>query len=704
MELKASSPKLGGISPPDCISDPEEKEVSDEDDDDRNHKHRRRDTHSQSLERDSMDTLFTRPYRKRNKPFENGHPFRENESQAGETWKNYNSLPLEKDSTSKFDRRRPGASIPRGHLDLNQRIRSNPTFSGDSGPGRGRGRDNSWNQRDSRFNSVDIASQMLQPGPVAPSLFAGRGLPNVSNAQNPSWSAFGLIPGIPNGGLDTLHPIGLQRAIRPPMNSSLNIGIPRQRCRDFEERGFCLRGDMCPMEHGVNRIVVEDVQSLSQFNLPVSVPSGQLLATPAGPGALPSGVPPSAILMSSKGIHSKSSKPGMTEDALGLNGVYTGSTSASGADLYDPDQPLWNNNGPEASTALSGIHSPKIDETQALPNDDISDRHNGRLHDSADNELPIRSGISQGTIFSVWGRIGSSRSRIDAKDKSGLTTLDFLENETKEEQEAFPSSKGTSRQVKRISGEDNGSKVMDSSFKSQTDSLRNSRKPTQKALRTLFVNGIPLKSNKREALLSHFRKFGEVIDIYIPLNSERAFVQFSKREEAEAALKAPDAVMGNRFIKLWWANRDSIPDDGINSGSGLSATAPGLTAPVFPAQPTGNRGKDNLQPVAQKSNVVQGADVPSLNSPKPVITNGPKVPSPSQKKLETLEKMKEELRKKQELLEQKRNEFRRQLVKLEKQVLGTLFTFTYYIPFFEPLCTIFLYTHFLSTFTCPIDH
>ncbi|XWS40705.1 hypothetical protein CRYUN_Cryun17cG0018300 [Craigia yunnanensis] len=671
MKLKVSSPKLGGVSPPDCISDPEEKEVSDEDDD-RNHKHRRRDTRSQSLERDSMDPLFTRPYRKRNKPLENGHPFRENESQAGQTWKNYNSLPQDKDLTSKFDRRHPGLpSFPQGHLDLNQRIRSNQTSSGDSGPGRGRGRDNSsWNQRDFRFNSVDIASQMVQPGCVAPSLFAGRGLPNVSNAQSPSWSAFGLMPGIPNGGLDTLHPIGLQGALRPPMNSSLNMGIPRQRCRDFEERGFCLRGDMCPMEHGVNRIVVEDVQSLSQFNLPVTVPSAQLLATPAGPGPLPSGVHPSTTLMNSKGINNKSRKPGMTEDALGLNGTYTGSTSASAADLYDPDQPLWNNNGPEASAALSGLHPPKIDETECLLNDDISDHHHGRLHDSADNELSIRSSGSQGTNLSVWGRIGSSRSRIDTKDKIDLTPSDYIENETKEEQEAFRSSQSTSRQVKRISHEDDGSKSMDSSFKSQTDSLRNSRKPTQKALRTLFVNGIPQKSNKREALLSHFRKFGEVIDIYIPLNSERAFVQFSRREEAEAALKAPDAVMGNRFIKLWWANRDSIPDDGINSGSGVSVTPRGLTASVIPAQPVANRGRDNLQLVAQKSNAVHGADVPSLNSPKPISMNGPNVPPPMQKKLGALEQMKAELRKKQEMLEQKRNDFRRQLDKLEKQSSG----------------------------------
>lgn len=255
MELKVSSPKPGGLSPSDCVSDPEEKEVSDDDDDDRNHKHRRRDTRSQSLERDTLDQVITRPYRKRNKPFANGHSFRDNDSQASTPWKNYNPTSFEKDFSVKFDKRRPGsASLPRAPFDLNQRMRANQAFPGDLGPGRGRGRDSgSWSQRDSRFSS-DIASQLVQP-----SLFAGRGLPNVSNPQN-SWNAFGLLPGVPNGGLDTLHSIGLQGTLRPPIHSSLNLGIPRQRCRDFEERGFCLRGDMCPMEHGVNRIVVEDVQ------------------------------------------------------------------------------------------------------------------------------------------------------------------------------------------------------------------------------------------------------------------------------------------------------------------------------------------------------------------------------------------------------------------------------------------------------------
>ncbi|GAV70246.1 RRM_6 domain-containing protein [Cephalotus follicularis] len=670
MELKVSSIKPGSLSPSDCASEPEEKEVSDDDDDDRNHKHRRRETRSQSLERETSEPVFTRAYRKRNKPIENGYSFRENESQASETWKSYNVSPLEKEFTAKFEKRRPVlTSLPRTPLDLNQRFRGNQPFTGDTGSGRGRGREPGWN-RDYRFNAVDIASQMVQQGSFAPKLFAGRGLPNISNAQSAAWSTFGLVPGMPNGGLDTLHPIGLQ-GIRPPLSSSLNIGIPRQRCRDFEERGFCLRGDMCPMEHGINRIVIEDVQSLSQFNLPVSIASAQLVGIPAGPGPLSSIDASSNTIMNSKGAHIRSSKPG-TEDGFG--GAYSSSASAGGADLYDPDQPLWNNSCPETSTALLALSSPRIDETESLLNVDPSDRHLAKLPESADNEGPSRSSGTaigtQGTSLSVWGRVGGSRSNIKEKIDLTVGSSDYLEHETREDREALANVQGTSRQRKRVIAEDAGPKAMDSSPGTQ-NSMRLTRKTSQKALRTLFVSGIPQISNKREALVSHFRKFGEVIDIYIPLNSERAFIQFSKREEAEAALKAPDAVMGNRFIKLWWANRDSIPDNVISNASSVSVapSGTGVAAASVPFHPSvANRGKDNLQSSALKGSFVSASDV-STDHPKPVISNVPKVP-PSQKKLENLEQLKEELRIKQEMLDQKRNDFRRQLDKLAKQATG----------------------------------
>ncbi|KAF7135445.1 hypothetical protein RHSIM_Rhsim08G0051400 [Rhododendron simsii] len=653
MELKVSSPKDGRLSPSDCLSDPEEKEITDDEDDDRNHKHRRRETRSQSMERDSMEQVLTRPYRKRNKPFENGLLYRENHSQSNETWKSYNTSPLEKDLSTKFEKRRPGFStFSRAPNRVNQ------SSSAEPGSGRGRGRESGfWGPRDPRFSNVDIASQMVSQGS---SLFAGRGLPNVSNSQGGSWNAFGLIPGIPNGGMDTLHSLGLQGALGPSI-SPLNIGLPRQRCRDFEERGFCLRGDMCPMEHGVNRIVIEDVQSLSQFNLPVSLPSTHLVGTPS---ALPSVNAPSSTLIHGKSLHNKSSKHGMADDGFSMNGVFTG--SAGGADFYDPDQPLWANNGPENSTALLGLNSSKVDESESLL-DGPDNEYLGRSTATAAGSLNASS--------NVWGRIGA-KTKLGMKKKidSTMSSSNTMENDAKEGQESLTNLQGPTRQEKRIVAEDVGSQASDSSAKVQGDTGRIMRKPSQKALRTLFVNGIPQKDNRRESLFSHFRKFGDVIDIYIPVNSERAFVQFSKREEAEAALKAPDAVMGNRFIKLWWANRDSILDDGTSSGNNVSVAPRGVAAVSLPPHLfVSHGGKDSLQLSAPKvgvSNVSVAAVLPASDHPKPVMTSSPKAPPPLQKKQESLEVLKEELRKKQELLDQKRNDFRRQLHKLERQTSG----------------------------------
>uniref|UniRef100_A0A2P2M2E8 Rrm/rnp domain n=1 Tax=Rhizophora mucronata TaxID=61149 RepID=A0A2P2M2E8_RHIMU len=666
MELKVQSPKPAGL-PPSDVSDPEEKEVTDEDDDDRNHKHRRRETRSQSLERHPLDPAFTRPYRKYNRPFGNEHPFRPNQSQASETWKNHNLALLE--NSTKFEKRRPRpVPFPQMPLEMSQR-----TFSGDPTPGRGRGRDSgSWNPCDSRCSSVDLASQIVQQGSVASSLFSGRGLPTTSNAQNASWNAFGLIPGIPNGGLDTLHSIGLQGTLRPTVNSSLPMGIPQQRCRDFEERGFCLRGDMCPMEHGVNHFVVEDVQSLSQFNLSVSLATAPLVGIPAVPGALQSVGAPSTALMNSKRLHSKRSKAGMGDDALVMNGSYSSSAAMSGTDLYDPDQPLWNNSAPETSNALLSLHLPKNAKIESMTSTDPSNGH-GIINEGSTRNAR-HTVLSQGTSSSVWGRIGSSKNKSDVKEKTdpAVSNSDYLENEHNGDKDVLVNAPRSSHLGKWIMPEDGGAKSIDSSVKIQCDTTCNMNRPSQKALCTLFVNGIPQNSNKREALLPHFQKFGDVIDIYVPLNSERAFVQFSKREEAEAALRAPDAVMGNRFIKLRWANRDNIPYDGVSSSRSVFLPAHGLGASSLqPHTSFTDRERDIPQPAAPKRTKIQSSEtsLAATDHLKPIMMNSPKV-TPSQKKLESLEQMKEELRRKQQLLDQKRNDFRRQLNKLEKQATG----------------------------------
>ncbi|MCE0480824.1 hypothetical protein HAX54_037970 [Datura stramonium] len=656
MELKVSSSKPA-FSSSDCNNDPEEKEISEEDDDDRNHKHRRRELHSQSEETEAVEPVFSRPFRKRNKPFENGYPYGEGDSQLSET---------------KFPRRRGMGSFPRPPLDSNQRMRLNHSLSGDAGNGRGRGRElSAWGQRDSRFSSVGIASQLFPHGPVTPGLFTGTGVQNVANAQSSSWSAFGMVPGISNGSLDTLHSVGFQGTLRPSLNPAVNMGIPRQRCRDFEERGFCLRGDMCPMEHGVNRIVVEDVQSLSQFNLPVSLPNAHMLGVATGQGSLPV-IGPSGSLASGRTLHNKSSKFPLIDDALGLTDAFVDGSMAGGADFYDPDQPLWLNDRSATSAALQDLNPSNIDNTDPLLVADSSDRDQVGLCDAFDLEHPLRGAKAASGSQSVWGRIQRSKNKLTVKERTACTGDASSFDETGKNLELFGSSQGISLPGKLTNEDTIEPQMKDLPSRPQSSSGHNMRKPSQKALRTLFVRGIPQKDNKPDALLSHFKKFGEVIDIHIPLSGDRAFVQFSKREEAEAALKAPDAVMGNRFIKLFWANRDRIMDDGVNGGNNLPLTPPGVTSCLVPPHlSVPYKGKDNIQYLAPKA-AGHGpvAPLPTSGLHKPVAHNGPKATPAVQQKVESLELLKEELRKKQELLDQKRNDFRRQLNKLEKQAVG----------------------------------
>lgn len=58
----------------------------------------------------------------------------------------------------------------------------------------------------------------------------------------------------------------------------------------FPEKGFCMRGDMCPFDHGSDPVVVEDV------NLPNMLPF-QPPPMPGVDGPPPPGLPPPPPLM-----------------------------------------------------------------------------------------------------------------------------------------------------------------------------------------------------------------------------------------------------------------------------------------------------------------------------------------------------------------------------------------------------------------------
>lgn len=701
-----------------AFAEHDEQEGSNDEDDDRNPKHTRRIADSPSF---TQGEDVRGIGNKRARPVSNDQSILESEKEISKQCRDSTLLHTDREGSRKYHKIRHGSafssrSIVDGDHKRGSQIMYNeavaPGFDSVNGPihlprGQGRGVNTGpWGLHDSRFPSyetLDFPSAVPLRSGVT-NLYPGRAIINHAKTTNPPWVPFASLPGMPNGGLEQprLLYTGLQ-GHGLSLNSTIGIGmgIGHPRCRDFEERGFCLRGDMCPMEHGANRIVVDDFQSLSKLNLSVPIPSRRLMGMGTGTG----GGPSTAVISISAGSAKKNSydKNIGYGDSVHLNTSPTG-TVGMDPDLYDPDQPSLNNGHPEASSLLRKLPSLRKGEDEHLSDCNPPDRPSHGISDIGVNIRPQRcvtsAGISQNKVSSVWDRIGprepeegssggvlqrgkqTNKELYDGQHSYSNGEKRGIETDSDEHSE----SKGTGiymqdRKARGTgtygvwadTGSDSSKHPESVGHVTHRNVVQRSRQGNQKAQRTLFVSCIPLQNNKAELLLSHFKKFGEVLGISIPPNTGRAFVQYSSRKEAEVALTSTDAVMGNRFIKLAWANWDSTMElektSATLASSGKTSNAMAVAIPVSP-MPKQNISNSALpfSPRVSTSEAIN-ADTRSVKL-MPTNDSRSSIISAVVHKQETLESLKL-LRQKQEMLAQKREDFRRHLEKLAKQGIGT---------------------------------
>jgi RNA-binding protein 26 len=77
---------------------------------------------------------------------------------------------------------------------------------------------------------------------------------------------------------------------------------------------------------------------------------------------------------------------------------------------------------------------------------------------------------------------------------------------------------------------------------------------------SLEVKRIPKEQNNISELNSHFVQFGKIINIQINFDNdpEAALITFSAPNEAYAAYKSTEAVLNNRFIRVFWHNKEKV--------------------------------------------------------------------------------------------------------------------------------------------------
>ncbi|XP_044285601.1 RNA-binding protein 26 [Varanus komodoensis] len=323
---------------------------------------------------------------------------------------------------------------------------------------------------------------------------------------------------------------------RPPM--------PKKRCRDYDEKGFCMRGDMCPFDHGSDPVVVEDV------NLP------GILPFPAQPpvveGPPPPGLPPPPPILTPPPVNLRPPVPPPGPLPPSLPPV-TGPPPP-----LPPLQPSGMDAPPNSATSsvptvvTTGIHhQPPPAPPSLFPETYDTDGYNPEAPSITSTSRPMY------------------RHRVHAQRPNliGLTSGD-MDLPPREK----PPNKNSMRIVvdsesrKRTIGAGEGVPAKKNWFDKQNFNRTNSPAFQKKVQfgnenTKLELRKVPPELNNISKLNEHFSKFGNLVNLQVAYQGdpEGALIQFATHEEAKKAISSTEAVLNNRFIKVYWHREGSAP-------------------------------------------------------------------------------------------------------------------------------------------------
>ncbi|RVE74366.1 hypothetical protein OJAV_G00021410 [Oryzias javanicus] len=330
---------------------------------------------------------------------------------------------------------------------------------------------------------------------------------------------------------------------RPVDHGPFNRGPPaqpRKRCRDYDEKGFCMRGDMCPFDHGSDPVVVEDVNLPSM--LPFQPPPIPVVDQPPPPGP----PPPPLITPPPINLRPPVPPPGTLPPSL--------PPVAGPPPPLPPLQPAGMDTPPNSITSsvptivTSGIRSSIIPQPPpSLFNADYdTDVYNPEAPSITNTSRPLyrhRVNVQRPNL------IGLTMGHVDHPQREKIPNNSMrivMESDSRKR----PATSHDSLPPKKTWFER-------SSFNKPNHQGYHKRPPF--SLNTkLLVRQIPPELNNISKLNEHFSKFGTIVNLQVAYQNdpEGALIQFAFPEEAERAMQSTEAVLNNRFIKVHWFRGD----------------------------------------------------------------------------------------------------------------------------------------------------
>uniref|UniRef100_A0A8C5C4Y5 RNA binding motif protein 27 n=1 Tax=Gadus morhua TaxID=8049 RepID=A0A8C5C4Y5_GADMO len=371
-----------------------------------------------------------------------------------------------------------------------------------------------------------------------------------------------------------------------PFSSNSKGAALKQRCRDYDEKGFCVRGDLCPYDHGNDPLVVDDVTLPGMIPFP---PPPVIPPPPVGLSMPPIVEPPHPHRMPAMPHYGQPPPPGvfpMTRPPLiATGGIETPnhqSAITSSAPIGPPGV-----GRPPPLPLPPRLPPPPPPPSSSVPlHPQYAQSEYGYDLEGYNPELPGLTGPGRQKQYRQFiPRVQTQRTNL-----IGLTSGDGQSSRAANiviQTEPAPVAPAPSSNLNRFSAEQDARKrALGAMCPSEAPppkkpwmdnpGFNNPHKPpfpkrNHYVNTKLEVRKIPRELNNITKLNEHFSKFGTIVNIQVVFGGdpESALIQYTANEEARRAISSTEAVLNNRFIRVYW-HREAT-DYPLSAGPGGGA-------------------------------------------------------------------------------------------------------------------------------------
>ncbi|XP_077448257.1 RNA-binding protein 27 isoform X2 [Stigmatopora argus] len=394
----------------------------------------------------------------------------------------------------------------------------------------------------------------------------------------------------------------------------------KQRCRDYDEKGFCVRGDLCPFDHGNDPLIVDDVNlpNIIPFPPPPVIPPGGLPMPPLitepppslripPPPMPPYGPPPPP------GVFSLSGPPPPLIATSGMETPKHQSVIMSSPPGGPPGVRL------PPPLPLPPLPPPASSSVSLRPRYVQSEYNYDQ--EGYNPESPGLTGAGRNQYRQFIPRVQTQRPNL-----IGLTSSDGqvsrAANIVIRTEPAVPASTPGSNMScfnteQHIRKRPMGFMIIDGPMAKkawiQKPNFNNKGGFPKRNFHVntkLEVRNIPPELNTITKLNEHFSKFGMIVNIQVVFGGdpEVALIQFTSNEEARRAMYCAEAVLNNRFINMRWHRKANV--------LGIHQLEQGMVSQVAAATA-------NLVPQGVKQHNPAAYVLNKNRSPAPVGTTNP---------------------------------------------------------------------------------